>query len=101
MNKSHRIRKEKSSGAETYLKAVRTSDQMYNSSSSLRNLGQKYLLAGKFREAEEILKTALKKNPEDITGKTLLGLTYYRSGQLTKALEIFERLSKTPDVLYY
>ena len=94
-------RKKGDKKVEMYLENARNSDGTNTSLSILKRLGRRFLLIGNFREAERVLKIALQKKPEDTSSKMLLGQTYYRSGQLTKALEIFERLPKTPEVLYH
>ncbi len=86
---------------QAYLDSAKVVVQSDTSLYSLQTLGKIYLLQGKFFDAENVLESALVKNPEDTTTLYLLALTYYRSGNFTEALELFEKLPESPEVLYY
>jgi len=86
--------------SQIYLDSVRVLLKEDTSFSSLQTLGKVYLLEGEFFRAENSLMKALKKNPEDTLTLRLLALTYYRTGRTTRALELFGKLSESPEILY-
>jgi hypothetical protein len=64
-------------------------------------LGEIYATGGNFEEAKRAFEFALERNPSDIEVKRKLALAYYRNGEFTKSLELYERLPQDPEVLYY
>lgn len=87
--------------SQAYLDSAKAAVQSDTSLYSLQTLGNIYLLEGKFFDAESVLKEAFAKNQDDALTLRLLALTYYRSGKFTEALEEFEKLPESPEVLYY
>lgn len=59
----------------------------------LADRGSILLEAGRLDESEVILKELLKKDPSNVYGAYLLGMVHYRMGSLSKASNLFTRVS--------
>ena len=58
-----------------------------------------YLLAGKYTELESLAKSMLKDNPSDFSAMEFLAESYFRRGQVTQALEIYEEAERATKLL--